>query len=66
MADSRREAAEQGNPEPGESPRGKREAVRIWLLGGFRVSVGSRTVEDDEWRLRKARLNESPPELHCR
>jgi predicted ATPase/DNA-binding SARP family transcriptional activator len=30
------------------------EAVRVWLLGGFRVSVGPRTIEDNEWRLRKA------------
>ena len=30
------------------------EAVRVWLLGGFRVSAGSRIIEDGEWRLRKA------------
>jgi predicted ATPase/DNA-binding SARP family transcriptional activator/DNA-binding CsgD family transcriptional regulator len=30
------------------------EAVRVWLLGGFRVAVGSRTIEEDAWRLRKA------------
>jgi DNA-binding SARP family transcriptional activator len=30
------------------------EAVRIRLLGGFSVSVGSRTIEEDAWRLRKA------------
>jgi hypothetical protein len=29
------------------------EGVRVWLLGGFRVSVGSRTIEEDAWRLRK-------------
>jgi DNA-binding SARP family transcriptional activator len=34
----------------GERP----EAVRIWLLGVFKVSVGSRTIEGDEWRLKKA------------
>ena len=28
--------------------------MRVWLLGGFRVSVGTRTVEEGEWRLRKA------------
>ena len=28
--------------------------MRVWLLGGFRVSVGSRTIEADAWRLRKA------------
>ena len=30
------------------------EAVRIGLLGGFRVSVGSMTIEEGAWRLRKA------------
>ena len=30
------------------------ETVRIWLLGGFRISVGPRTIEADRWRLRKA------------
>src|SRR5215203_5627364 len=30
------------------------EAVRVWLLGGFWVSVGSRTITQDQWRLRKA------------
>ena len=34
--------------------REKRKAVRIWLLGGFRVSVGSRIISQDGWRLRKA------------
>ncbi|WP_205630576.1 BTAD domain-containing putative transcriptional regulator [Pseudarthrobacter sulfonivorans] len=29
--------------------------VRIRLLGGFRVSVGSRDIPDGEWRLRKAK-----------
>jgi DNA-binding SARP family transcriptional activator len=28
--------------------------MRVWLLGGFWVSVGSRTIEGNEWRLRKA------------
>jgi predicted ATPase/DNA-binding SARP family transcriptional activator/DNA-binding CsgD family transcriptional regulator len=32
----------------------KRETVRVWLLGGFRVSVGSGTIPQDAWRLRKA------------
>jgi predicted ATPase/DNA-binding SARP family transcriptional activator/DNA-binding CsgD family transcriptional regulator len=31
------------------------EALRIGLFGGFRVSVGTRTIEDGEWRLRKAK-----------
>jgi predicted ATPase/DNA-binding SARP family transcriptional activator/DNA-binding CsgD family transcriptional regulator len=33
-----------------ESP----EPVRIRVLGGFSVSVGSRTIEEGAWRLRKA------------
>ncbi len=32
----------------------KPEAVRIRLLGGFWVSVGDRSIAEDEWRLRKA------------
>jgi predicted ATPase/DNA-binding SARP family transcriptional activator/DNA-binding CsgD family transcriptional regulator len=36
-------------------PTGERpEAVRVWLLGGFRVSVGSRALEESHWRLRRA------------
>jgi DNA-binding SARP family transcriptional activator len=38
------------SPETG----GKREATRVWLLGGFRVGVGSRAIGQDAWRLRKA------------
>lgn len=34
--------------------RGRLETVRIWLLDGFRVSVGSRTITREDWRLRKA------------
>jgi predicted ATPase/DNA-binding SARP family transcriptional activator/DNA-binding NarL/FixJ family response regulator len=30
------------------------EPMRIWLLGGFRVGVGSRTITEEAWRLRKA------------
>ncbi len=30
------------------------EAVRVWMLGGFRVSAGPRTIAEDGWRLRKA------------
>jgi DNA-binding SARP family transcriptional activator len=28
--------------------------MRIWLLGGFKVSVETRNIEEDAWRLRKA------------
>jgi DNA-binding SARP family transcriptional activator len=38
----------------GTSTDERPEPVRIWLLDGFRVSVGSRTIEHYEWRLRKA------------
>lgn len=30
------------------------EAVRVWLLGGFRVSVGPRIIDENQWRRRKA------------
>jgi predicted ATPase/DNA-binding SARP family transcriptional activator/DNA-binding CsgD family transcriptional regulator len=30
------------------------EAVRIWLLGGFEVWVGQRSIDEAEWRLKKA------------
>jgi DNA-binding SARP family transcriptional activator len=33
---------------------GASEAVRVKLLGGFSVSVGNRTIQQSEWRLRKA------------
>ena len=36
------------------SVREKAEAVRIWLLGGFRVAIGARPLEKEAWRLRKA------------
>ncbi len=40
---------------PRETPGDELEAVRIWLLGGFRISVGSsRSIGEDDWRLKKA------------
>jgi predicted ATPase/DNA-binding SARP family transcriptional activator/DNA-binding CsgD family transcriptional regulator len=30
------------------------DVVRVWLLGGFQVSVGLRAISQDAWRLRKA------------
>lgn len=30
------------------------EVVRVWLLGGFRVSVGSGSIGGDRWQRRKA------------
>jgi DNA-binding SARP family transcriptional activator len=41
--------------DPRDSSDASLEAVRIELLGGFQVSVGSRAIGEDGWRLRKAR-----------
>lgn len=38
----------------GQASGGEVESVRVRMFGGFTVSVGARTVEEDEWRLRKA------------
>jgi predicted ATPase/DNA-binding SARP family transcriptional activator/DNA-binding CsgD family transcriptional regulator len=32
----------------------EQEPVRLWLLGGFKLSVGPREIEADRWRLTKA------------
>src|SRR5215210_4461688 len=37
-------------PQGGGAP----ETLRLWLLGGFKVSVGSRSIGEQEWHLRKA------------
>src|SRR5918994_7250583 len=37
-------------PQGGAAP----QTLRLWLLGGFRVSVGSRSIGEEEWHLRKA------------
>ncbi|HZY57287.1 MAG TPA: BTAD domain-containing putative transcriptional regulator [Rubrobacteraceae bacterium] len=49
-----RRAVQIVNHDARDTPDGAPEAVRVRLLGGFRVSVGNRTIEEDEWRLRKA------------
>src|SRR5215204_2628427 len=41
-------------PPAGSEGVTRSEAVRVWLLGRFRVSVGSRIIKDDAWRLKKA------------
>jgi predicted ATPase/DNA-binding SARP family transcriptional activator/DNA-binding CsgD family transcriptional regulator len=41
-------------PRTGVVTSNKPEAVRIRLLGGFWVSVGQRSIGEDEWRLKKA------------
>src|SRR5215218_115073 len=43
-----------GMDSPGSNLARPSEAIRVWLLGGFRVSVGSRPIAQDAWRLRKA------------
>jgi predicted ATPase/DNA-binding SARP family transcriptional activator/DNA-binding CsgD family transcriptional regulator len=53
MARHRRVPAEVER-KPSDTTVREPEAVRIGLLGGFRVSVGSRTIEEGAWRLRKA------------
>ena len=47
----REDRAEEG---PRDARVGRPETVRVWLLGGFRVSVGTHTVGEGAWRLRKA------------
>src|SRR5215212_8187704 len=47
--------AARARPESPDIPNGGPEAVRIELLGGFRISVGTRTIGEDGWRLKKAR-----------
>jgi predicted ATPase/DNA-binding SARP family transcriptional activator/DNA-binding CsgD family transcriptional regulator len=44
----------QGTAHLGARRNGRQQTIRIWLLGGFRVSVGSRIIEEDAWRRRKA------------
>jgi DNA-binding SARP family transcriptional activator len=51
MSRYRRSAAEQ--PDPKRASK-ELEVVRISLLGGFRVSVGSRSIGEVDWRLKKA------------
>ncbi len=38
----------------GEASAGTPELVRVHMLGGFSVSVGSRPVGEGSWRLKKA------------
>ena len=54
MAPPHLEADEQHNPRPRGETTKKPDAVRIRLLGGFRVSVGERSIGEERWRLKKA------------
>ena len=51
MPPQRAGRAEEGPP---DARVGRSETVRVWLLGGFRVSVGNHIVQEGAWRLRKA------------
>src|SRR5215211_2794476 len=51
MQTQRAGRAEDGPP---DAPFGRAKTVRVWLLGRFRISVGTHTVEEGAWRLRKA------------
>ncbi len=51
MADQRPKTKARSDP---KGTSGRPEAVRIRLLGGFQVTVGTRIIEKDVWRLRKA------------
>ena len=55
MADSRQATPERRDSTPARSSHPTEAGdVRVWLLGGFEVSVGSRVIREDGWRLRKA------------
>jgi hypothetical protein len=50
---------------PGETPGGELEALRIWLLGGFRISVGSsRSIGKTSGALRKPAASSSCSPWH--
>jgi predicted ATPase/DNA-binding SARP family transcriptional activator/DNA-binding CsgD family transcriptional regulator len=44
-----------GVPATAGAVRSEPEEVRIGLLGGFRLWIGPQLIEEDRWRLRKAR-----------
>ena len=48
-------ADEQLAPPPGHAPGSSPDALRVALLGGFRVTVGARIIDDTGWRRRTAR-----------
>src|SRR5918997_6362209 len=54
MTDARRTAAERRDSGHARLSDAAPGLVRVWLLGRFEVSAGSRTIGEDGWRLRKA------------
>jgi DNA-binding SARP family transcriptional activator len=69
MANPQRTTWNEHNPRTSSS--GISEVVRVRMLGGFSVSVGGKTIEESEWRLKKAaglvKLLALAPEhrMHC-
>src|SRR5215210_5511455 len=53
MEHPQRAAAGRPDPKAKEAAGGEYEIVRIWLLGGFRVSVVEGSTGESGWRLRK-------------
>ncbi len=53
IADTPQTAAELGDSKPARFSEAA-GPVRIRLIGSFEVSIGSRVLREDEWRLRKA------------
>src|SRR5215217_6395414 len=54
MTGPKRAIAEQRDPRSKRALGGEPEPVRVWLLGGFRVSVGPRMIGEEGWHLKKA------------
>ena len=54
MTDIRRTTAGRRDSGPARSPDAAPGLVQVWLLGCFEVRVGSLTIGEDGWRLRKA------------
>jgi hypothetical protein len=54
MTDARQTTAERRDSGPARSPDAAPGLMQVWLLGRFEVRVGSLTIGEDGWRLRKA------------
>lgn len=54
MTDARRPATERRDSGPARSAEAAPGVLRVWMLGRFEVSVRSRIITEDEWRLKKA------------
>jgi hypothetical protein len=54
MTDARRTTVERRDWGPARSPDAAPGLMQVWLLGRFEVRVGSLTIGEGGWRLRKA------------